>query len=305
MDRHMTENILEYNSGLIAARLERSEKALVTGVSFRLSAGERLSLIGETGSGKTMTALSIMGLLPSNVTMRGGSVRFLGEELTGSGSIRQLLGDSIVYIPQNGSEFLNPSRNVRHHLYDSLKKLGVRKPDLERTSLEKLALAGFPQPRDVLDKYPFQLSGGMAQRVTIALSACSRARLILADEPTNGLDQAGKADFLSLLDRLFPDAGKLIITHDIALAALCHRTVVLCGGRMMERGPSTEILEHPRHPYTQALIASLVANGMHGTPLLRRETAECPFYRRCLQAGDCQGLLRPNSAQNVDWWCGA
>ena len=108
---------------------------------------------------------------------------------------------------------------MRKQLYDSLKKLGLPRRALPALAVEKLRLAGFDAPEMVLDKYPFQLSGGMAQRVTIALAACSRARLLIADEPTNGLDEAGRAQFFALLDSIFPDAAKLIITHDISVAS--------------------------------------------------------------------------------------
>ncbi len=256
----MGQLILQYESGHIYARRERSQKTLVREISFQLREGESLSLIGETGSGKTMIALSILGLLPPNVRMEGGGVSFLDRPLPGGKRRRKLLGVDIVYIPQNGLEFLNPSKKVKHHLFDNLKKLGVPSSGLLPAAKEALAAAGFPHPEALLDKYPFQLSGGMAQRVTIAISACSQAKLILADEPTNGLDDAAKTAFKSMLDTLFPSAAKLIITHDITLAALCDRTLVLCAGRMMEQGPSGILLSTPRHPYTQALLGSLVKN---------------------------------------------
>ncbi len=203
----MGQLILQYESGRIAARRERSQKTLVREISFQLREGESLSLIGETGSGKTMIALSILGLLPPNVRMEGGSVAFLGRALPSGKRRQKLLGVDIVYIPQNGLEFLNPSKKVKHHLFDNLKKLGVPSSGLLPAAKEALAAAGFPHPEDLLDKYPFQLSGGMAQRVTIAISACSRTRLIIADEPTNGLDDAAKTAFKSMLDSLFPSAA--------------------------------------------------------------------------------------------------
>lgn len=250
-----------------------------------------------------MTARSIMGLLPRNVHMQNGKLLFCGEELTGR-SVGKLLGDRIVYIPQNGLEFLNPSRKIRHHLYDNLKRIGVSRGELQQEALSRLALAGFPKPEEILDKYPFQLSGGMAQRVTIAISACSHAALIIADEPTNGLDDAAKGQFMSLLSHVFPEAAKLIITHDITLAELCDETLVLCGGRMMEKGPSSMVLHAPRNQYTCALIASLVKNGMQETPVLRSESGACPFYRRCRKASSCccEKIQHRQSGQQ-EWWC--
>jgi len=296
--------VLEYDSGSITAKLERGEKRLVEGLRFSVCAGESLALIGETGSGKTMTALSVMGLLPRNVIMEGGSVRFLGEELLRCGNMREKLGKAIVYIPQNGLEFLNPAKSVRSHLYDGLKKLGVSRRDLASVALEKLSLAGFEAPEEVIDRYPFQLSGGMAQRVTIALSACSEAKLILADEPTNGLDEEGRKRFMQMLDTLFPGAARIIITHDIGIAALCDRALVLCGGRPMEIGPAAELLRAPCQPYTAALLAALVKNGMQQTPVLRSGRAACPFYTRCPDAQPaCAEGMAHHKAGNREWWC--
>ena len=294
--------VLAYESGVISAQLERSSKVLVSDVCFQMEEGQSLALIGETGSGKTMTALSIMGLLPRNVTMERGRIDFLGQDIRHNA--RKMLGNKIVYIPQNGLEFLNPSRKIRQHLYDNLKRLGVPRSHWDAQAKEKLLLAGFPAPEEVLDQYPFQLSGGMAQRVTIAISACSHAALIIADEPTNGLDEAGKQRFMELLAQVFPQAAKLIITHDIGLAELCDETLVLCGGRMMEKGPSHRVLHAPRNRYTCALITSLVKNGMQETPNLRVESGFCPFYRRCPQAKDsCQNGMQHRQDGSQEWWC--
>ena len=296
--------ILEYESGSITASLARSQKVLVNHVSFQLTTGETLALIGETGSGKTMIALSIMKLLPANVKMHGGKLNFAGRDLLATRNLKKILGVEIVYIPQNGLEFLNPSKRVMYHLYDSLKKLGLRGKEVEETALQKLRLVGFSNPEEIMVKYPFQLSGGMAQRVTIAIAACSRAKLVIADEPTNGLDQEAKVQFMETLKKLFPKAAKLIITHDIAVAELCEKTLVLCGGNMMEKGPSTEILGAPRQPYTKALIAALVKNGMHPTPTLRPDSGACPFFRKCADCMEqCKHEMAHHIAGDREWWC--
>ena len=286
-----------YACGMIFAKLSHGKRALLRNVSFSLSSGERLAVIGETGSGKTMLALSILGLLPSNVRMQGGCLQLDGAALPAGRQLQALRGDKLVYIPQNGAEFLLPARTVRKQLYDSLKKLGLPRKDFPALAAEKLRLAGFDAPETVLDKYPFQLSGGMAQRVTIALAACSRARLLIADEPTNGLDEAGRAQFFALLDSIFPDAAKLIITHDISVAARCDRVLVLCGGRMLETGVSSTVLSAPRHPYTKALLAAQVANGMQPSPILREGTSGCPFYTRCPEtdAGCLNGAMQKHT----------
>ena len=294
-----------YACGMISAKLSRGERVLLQDVSFSLSSGQRLAIIGETGSGKTMLALSILGLLPANVRMQSGCIEMDGAALPAGKQLQTLRGDKLVYIPQNGAEFLLPARTVRKQLYDSLKKLGLPRKDFPALAAEKLRLAGFDAPETLLDKYPFQLSGGMAQRVTIALAACSRARLLIADEPTNGLDEAGRAQFFALLDSIFPDAAKLIITHDISVAARCDRVLVLCGGRMLETGVSSTVLSAPRHPYTKALLAAQVANGIQPSPILREGTSGCPFYTRCPEtdAGCLNGAMQKHTVGMSEWWC--
>lgn len=294
-----------YACGMISAKLSHGERVLLQDVSFSLFAGERLAVIGETGSGKTMLALSILGLLPANVRMQSGCIQMDSAALPAGRRLQSLRGDSLVYIPQNGAEFLLPTRTVRKQLYDSLKKLGLPRKVFPALAAEKLHLAGFDAPEMVLDKYPFQLSGGMAQRVTLALAACSRARLLIADEPTNGLDEAGRTQFFSLLDSIFPDAAKLIITHDISVASRCDRVLVLCGGRMLETGVSSTVLRAPRHPYTKALLAAQVANGMQPSPVLREGVSGCPFYARCSEADTAclNGAMQKHTDGKTEWWC--
>ena len=298
------EGILDYSCGVIGAQLDRTQKILVQDVAIRLNSGETLALVGETGSGKTILAQSLMGVLPQNVRRRGGKLSICGKEISNDKQLRSMLGKEIVYIPQNGYEFLNPSRTVRKHLYDSLARIGVPAGQRDAAALEKLEQAGFSEPKSIIDRYPFELSGGMAQRVTIALALCSRAKLLIADEPTNGLDEAAKARFTHLLGTLFPEAGKLIITHDISVAAMCERILVLCRGRSMESGKATDVLTSPYHPYTKALLAALVENGMRQTPVLRKEPGLCPFYRRCNQATvQCREVLPKQEADSREWWC--
>ena len=294
-----------YACGMISAKLSRGERVLLQDVSFSLSSRERLAVIGETGSGKTMLALSILGLLPANVRMQSGCIEMDGAALPAGKQLQTLRGDKLVYIPQNGAEFLLPTRTVRKQLYDSLKKLGLPRKDFPALAAEKLRLAGFDAPETLLDKYPFQLSGGMAQRVTIALAACSRARLLTADEPTNGLDENGRVQFFSLLDSIFPNAAKLIITHDISVAARCDRVLVLCGGRMLETGTVDAVLGAPHHPYTKALLAAQVANGMQPSPVLREGVSGCPFYARCPEADTAclNGAMQKHTDEKTEWWC--
>lgn len=300
----MAEKVLAYLNGTIEAQLMNFPKTLVEMISFSVTAGESLALIGETGSGKTLIAQSIMGVLPGNVRLVSGEISFCGNTLPKGKKLRAMLGREIVYIPQNGHEFLDPSRSVRRQMFDSIEKLDVTSSQRYAFACEKLAQVGFTQPEAILEQYPFQLSGGMAQRVTIALALCSKAKLLIADEPTNGLDQDSKQQTMSLLNGLFPDAAKLIITHDISVAAECDRILVLCGGRMLETGISSEVLTDPRHPYTKALLGALVENGMQETPVLREESSFCPFYRRCPSARDrCRTEMPQRKANGREWWC--
>lgn len=298
------EETLDYSCGVIRAQLDRTQKVLVQDVVLRLSPGETLALVGETGSGKTILAQSLMGVLPPNVHRHGGKIFICGKEIVHEKQLRAMLGKEIVYIPQNGYEFLNPTRTVRKHLYDSLARIGIPAGKREAVALEKLEQSGFSEPKSVIDRYPFELSGGMAQRVTIALALCSRAKLLIADEPTNGLDETAKARFMHLLGTLFPEAGKLVVTHDISVAAMCDRILVLCRGRAMETGKATDVLTSPYHPYTKSLLAALVENGMRQTPVLRKEPGLCPFYRRCNQATvQCRKKLPKQEADDREWWC--
>lgn len=298
------EGILDYSCGGIGAQLDRTRKMLVQDVTIRLNSGETLALVGETGSGKTILAQSLMGVLPPNVHRHGGKIFICGKEIVCEKQLRAMLGKEIVYIPQNGYEFLNPTRTVRKHLYDSLARIAVPAGKRATVALEKLEQAGFSEPKSVIDRYPFELSGGMAQRVTIALALCSHAKLLIADEPTNGLDETAKARFMHLLGTLFPEAGKLVVTHDISVAAMCERILVLCRGRAMETGKATDVLTSPYHPYTKSLLAALVENGMRQTPVLRKEPGLCPFYRRCNQATvQCRETLPKQEADGREWWC--
>ena len=157
---------------------------------------------------------------------------------------------------------------------------------MKETALIKLRAVGFSNPEEIMDKYPFELSGGMAQRVVIAIGICSNAKFVIADEPTNGLEDERKFEFLELIDSLFPNAAKLFITHDISIAKKCKEVIVLCNGKTMEKGKAIDVLEAPKSSYTRALINSLVENGMAETPIIREQRGNCPFYCRCKEAND-------------------
>ena len=296
--------VLDVQTGIIKASLGRENKILVDQVAFSLFPGESLGLMGETGSGKTMTALSVMGLLPENVRQEGSHILFHGEPLQANALRKTLLGNKIAYIPQSGAECLNPSRKIKNQLIDGMKKNSIPRGQWKEKGLELLSQAGLDKPKEVWNAYPFALSGGMAQKVTIALAACGEPDLILADEPTNGLDAASTEGFFDLLGCMFPKAAKLVITHDMSVARHCDRVIVLCKGKMCESGPAEEVLREPRHPYTKALIMALTENGLTESPMLRSGEGACPFYARCPQATElCLKEQTHRQEENREWWC--
>ena len=206
-----------YACGMISAKLSHGERVLLENVFFSLSSGERLAVIGETGSGKTMLALSILGLLPSNVRMQGGCLQLDGAALPAGRQLQALRGDKLVYIPQNGAEFLLPARTVRKQLYDSLKKLGLPRKDFPALAAEKLRLAGFDAPETVLDKYPFQLSGGMAQRVALVRTLINEPEILLLDEPLGALDEFTRMNMQDEILNIWMQKKQLalMVTHSI------------------------------------------------------------------------------------------
>jgi ABC-type glutathione transport system ATPase component len=257
--------LLEVENLTIKAKLRLGESFIVRGLSFVVNARDRLGIIGESGGGKTMTALSLFGLLPGNCRAFG-TARLGGRDLLSLGEkeIRELRGRELVLIPQSGGAFLNPVFTVRSHLKETLRRSGIRAV-VEKKSIELLSRAGFADPADALGKYPFQLSGGMAQRVVLAIGLAAAPKLVVADEPTRGIDEESADLFLEELDRAFPEAAVIIITHNMGLAKRCNRLLVLHDGGIVEYGDSENILRAPAHPYTQSLIDALPERGFHAS----------------------------------------
>lgn len=253
----MGEPALQYSSGMIVAKLKNGEKNLVQDVSFDIFPGETMALIGETGSGKTMIAQSILGTLPRNVRTAGTSIELCGHPLPSGRKLRAMLGRDIVYIPQNGHEFLNPSRTVFRHMADGLQRLGVPASQRRQEATRLLSLAGFSAPEEILNQYPFQLSGGMAQRVVMSIASAGSPGLVIADEPTRGVDIDNTRLFLDNLDSMFGSAAVLLITHDISVAAQCDYILVMDNGRIIEWGDSNKILTNPKELGTHNLICDV------------------------------------------------
>jgi len=273
----------------------------VDGVSFSIAEGETVGLVGESGCGKSVTALSLLGLQPnpSGRVMQGSSVLWMGEELVGAAParLREIRGQEVAMIFQDPSVSLDPVRSVRTQVAEAMvvHRRAHRKAALARAD-QLLAEVGFREVARVGRAYPHQLSGGMCQRVMIAMALACEPALLVADEPTTALDATTQAQILDLLARLRERHGTsmLLITHDLGVVAeMCDRVLVMYAGRIVETGLVQELLSDPRHPYTQGLLGSLPdARGGRGplrpiegrVPPSTAWPAGCRFRDRCPSA---------------------
>jgi peptide/nickel transport system ATP-binding protein len=244
--------------------IEIGERRVVDGVSFEVADGARVGLIGESGSGKSLTALALLGLLPDGATATG-SIRWNGRELIGLSDrdLAQLRGDEIGIVFQEPRTALNPIRTVGRQIAESIRiheRLG-RREALARAVAE-VARVRLPDPEQLVRRYPHQLSGGQRQRVAIAMALACRPRLLIADEPTTALDVTIQAEILELLASLVETDGMslVFITHDLAvLSQVATDAVVLEDGRVVEHGPLSRLLTAPASPVTQALLRDATA----------------------------------------------
>ncbi len=241
----------------------------VDGVALQVGAGETLGIVGESGCGKTVTALSVLGLIPTppGEIVSGSSIRFDEEELleVKPARLREIRGNEISMIFQEPMTSLNPVLTVGHQIEEVLRlHRGLKKREARAAGVALLAEVGIPEPDQRFDAYPHQMSGGMLQRVMIAIALSCEPRLLIADEPTTALDVTIQAQILDLLVSLQRSHGMalLLITHDLGvIAEVCDRVVVMYGGQIVETGTTEEILTRPEHPYTQGLLASLPGIG--------------------------------------------
>ncbi len=274
----------------------------VDGVSFEVREGETLGIVGESGCGKTVTSLSILGLLPKPPAKveAGSSIRFLGEELVDADErrLRALRGNDISMIFQEPMSSLNPVYTVGNQIGEALRlHRGMDRHEARAESVRLLTEVGIAEPDRRVDEYPHQLSGGMRQRVMIAMALSCEPRLLIADEPTTALDVTIQAQILDLLASLRSKHGMavLLITHDLGVVAeVCDRVVVMYAGQVVEAGDVYEIFANPRHPYTRGLLASLPSvdnpgqrlNAIPGTvPNPIAWPSGCRFQDRCSEAG--------------------
>ncbi|WP_235830279.1 ABC transporter ATP-binding protein [Algihabitans albus] len=231
----------------------------VRGVDLRLESGEILGLVGESGSGKSVTCQALLGLLPASSTVTG-RLRVAGETLAAGDAFafERLRGDTISMIFQDPMSALDPLMTGRAHLYQRLRRHGLQ-GDGEERARELLHQAGIADAARVLDAYPHQLSGGLCQRVVIALALAGGPQVLIADEPTTALDVTVQAQVLDLLEELRRTRGLavILISHDLGVVAeICDRIAVMYAGQIVETGPTEAVLRRPAHPYTLGLLAS-------------------------------------------------
>jgi peptide/nickel transport system ATP-binding protein len=235
---------------------------VLRGVSLDLQPGEVRGLVGESGAGKSMLGRAVLGLLPANAAITAGTITFAGRNLLAMAEPerRGLLGRHIALIPQDPMTSLNPVKRVGHQIAMLLRHhLALSKGDARERAAELLTEVAIREPRRVLDLYPHEISGGMRQRVLIAMAFACDPALVIADEPTTALDVTVQRQVLQLVERLRRRHGAavLFVTHDLGVVAkLCRTMTVLHAGRVLEEGETAEVLARPRHPYTRALLAA-------------------------------------------------
>jgi peptide/nickel transport system ATP-binding protein len=274
----------------------------VNGVSFELDEGQTLGIVGESGCGKSVTSLAMLGILPKAGRVNDGTVEFGGRDLIqlSDSQLRDIRGKDIAMIFQDPMTSLNPVLRIGHQLTEAITKhLGLDKDGAREEAISLLQQVGIPDAEARLRDYPHQFSGGMRQRVMIAIAISCKPKILIADEPTTALDVTIQAQILELLKDLVEQRGMalILITHDLGVVAgVCDRTNVMYAGRFVETGPTVEIFGRPRHPYTLGLLKSvprLDAAGderlepIRGTVTsLTAKPTSCSFAPRCQYAVD-------------------
>ncbi|WP_127782359.1 ABC transporter ATP-binding protein [Rhodococcus sp. X156] len=296
-----TEPLLRVENLQTAFTTERGVLRAVDGVSLTLNRGETLGIVGESGSGKSVLGRTIMGLTSNSGSTRvTGTVSFDGRDVHAMSSAehRRLWGPRVAMVFQDPMTALNPFKRIGVHLTESLKvHLGLRKAEARSRATELLRKVGIPDPARRLDQYPHELSGGMRQRVVIAMALACDPELLIADEPTTALDVTVQKQILDLLESLNDELGMgvILISHDLGVVAgRADRVAVMYAGKVVETAAAGEVFNHPRHPYTEALLASIprleqpahtrLATIGGGLPDMTRPMPGCRFAARCRYA---------------------
>jgi peptide/nickel transport system ATP-binding protein len=298
----MSEPVLEIEDLSTSIQLSHSTVQAVGNVSIRLNAGETLGLVGESGCGKSMLGLSIMQLLPNGGHIVGGSIKLGGRELVGltDAEMRTIRGNEIAMIFQDSASSLNPTKTIGEQVAEPVRlHRGLSRKDASDRAVEVLTLVGVPRPTERLEDYPHQLSGGLRQRVMIAIALSCDPQVLIADEPTTALDVTIQAQILALLDDLKERLGMsvLLVTHDMGVVAgRADRINVMYAGRMVETAETIELFDHMHHPYAQGLLASIPRldqdnrRRLYSIPGLPPDLTEpppgCRYAPRCLHADE-------------------
>jgi oligopeptide/dipeptide ABC transporter ATP-binding protein len=294
--------VLEIEDLSTHIKLSRSVVQAVDNIDLHIEAGETLGIVGESGCGKSMTGLSIMALLPPGGSIVNGSIKLAGRELVGlrDEELRRIRGNDVAMVFQDPLTSLDPTKTIGYQVAEPVRlHRGVSKSAALERAAEVLALVGLPKPKERLGDYPHQLSGGLRQRVMIAMALACEPKLLIADEPTTALDVTIQAQILTLLRDLKDRLGMamLLITHDMGvIAGHADRVNVMYAGRVAETADAVELFESMHHPYTQALLASIPTLGqdsrtaLHAIPGLPPDLshppAGCRFAARCTRADD-------------------
>ena len=290
----MSDKLLEVNDLTTSFKIKGEYYPAVDHVSFSIKSNEVLALVGESGSGKSATAFSLMGLhTKARIT---GEVQFMEKELTslGTGRMNKIRGGDMAMIFQDPMTALNPLMKVKQQITETLKLHGKKsKNERESYAVELLDRVGIPRPERVAEAFPHELSGGMRQRVVIAIAIANRPKLLIADEPTTALDVTIQAQILDLIRELQDDLGSgvLLITHDLGVVAeMADRVAVMYAGQVVEIAPVSELFKNPQHPYTRSLLNSLPSEDMLGSrlhviegvvpPLDKMDRSGCRFAPR-------------------------
>lgn len=286
------------------------ETVITRDVSFTVAPGERVGVVGESGCGKSVTGLALMGLLPRHTARVGGEIRFQGQDLTtlSARQMRRLRGKAISMIFQEPMSALDPVFTVGQQLVETLRsheKIGPK--EARERAVAALAEVGIPSPGLRIDDYPHQFSGGMRQRVMIAMALICRPQMVIADEPTTALDVTVQAQIIDLLCRISDDTGTavLFITHDLGVVAeTCARVLTMYAGEIVEVAPVDDLLYRPGHPYSSGLLRSLPGLSAPGAelpfipgrvPAPDDMPAGCRFQARCPYARD--GCAQPQALE--------
>ncbi|MFI7634436.1 ABC transporter ATP-binding protein [Nonomuraea sp. NPDC049400] len=307
-------SLLEITNLTVGFDTEDGLVQAVRDISLTLDEGEILALCGESGCGKSVTAMSVPRLLPPDTTRLSGSVKLDGRELTTlpERDMRQVRGKDVSVVFQEPMTSLNPSFTVGYQITEVLRRHErLARQAAAGRAVELLELVGIPAPRRRMKEYPHQLSGGMRQRVMIAIAVACSPRVLIADEPTTALDvtiQAGVLDvFRDLRDRL--GTAIILITHDLGVVAdIADRAVVMYAGRAVEQAPVTELFANPRHPYTLGLMNALPSAAVNGrlaeipgmVPSPLTDPDECAFLDRCPRVQDDCRAARPSLERHAD-----